>query len=43
MKKKWYTKLGDWINEISLLYENLVKKGMLHMKNDGKEANKKKI
>ena len=36
--KKRYTKVGDWINVITLLYEKTLKQSMVGKKIDGKEA-----
>ena len=36
--KKRYTKLRDWINVITLLYEKTLKQSMVDKKNDEKEA-----
>ena len=37
-----YTKLRDWINFITVLYENTLKESMIHKKIDEKEAKKLK-
>ena len=40
--KRRYTKLRDWINVITLLYEKTLKQSMVDKKNDEKEAQEMK-